>query len=71
VQFACFNDDCPYYQRGWRHMEEHYAAKASYRFRVDPTTGAASPLPVWSPTALRDRILDTRPADQAGDSENA
>jgi hypothetical protein len=68
-QLACFNDDCPYYQRGWRHMEEHYAARASYRYRVDPTSGHASPLAVWSPTALKDRILDTRPVDPTADRE--
>ncbi len=57
-QLACFNDECPYFVRGWEHMKEHYAARASYRHRIDPTTGHASPLAVWSYTALRDRILD-------------
>ena len=57
-QLACFNDECPYFVRGWQHMEEHYAVKASYRYRIDPATGAASPLAVWSSTALKDRILD-------------
>ena len=57
-QLACFNDECPYYQRGWEHMVEHYAVKASYRYRVDPTNGKPSPLAVWSPDALKDRILD-------------
>jgi hypothetical protein len=60
-QLACFNDDCPYYRRGWQHMEANYAVKASYRYRVDPTTGHASPLAVWSPTALTDHILDPEP----------
>jgi hypothetical protein len=58
-QLACFNDECPYYERGWQHMEEHYAVKASYRYRVDPNTGKASPLAVWSPAALKDRVLST------------
>ena len=57
-QLACFNDECPYFVRGWQHMEEHYAVKASYRYRVDPTSGTATPLAVWSATALTDRILD-------------
>lgn len=39
-------------------MEEHYAVKASYRYRVDPANGQPSPLPVWSIDALKDRILD-------------
>ena len=58
AQLACFNDECPYYQRGWKHMEENYAVKASYRYRIDPATGHATPLAVWSPSALTDRILD-------------
>jgi hypothetical protein len=57
-QLACFNDECPYYVRGWEWMESQYAVKASYRFRLDPGTGHASPLAVWSPTAVKDRIID-------------
>jgi hypothetical protein len=61
-QLACFNDDCPYYVRGWQHMEGNYSVKASYRYRVDPTTGASSPLAVWSPDALKNRIMDAEVA---------
>ena len=57
-QLACFNDDCPYYVRGWTWMMEQYRVRASYRYRVDPETGHASPLAVWSETALRDRIIE-------------
>ena len=57
-QWACFNNDCPYYREGWEWMWERYRARASYRYRVlDPATGRASPLAVWSETALFDRIL--------------
>jgi len=62
---ACFNDECPYYIRGWERMQEQFGVKSSYRYRLDPSTGKASPLAVWSPHALRDRILD---ADVSVDS---
>jgi hypothetical protein len=55
---ACFNDDCPYYRNGWEHMEKQYGVKASYRFRIDPASNQASPLPVWSPDAFKSQILD-------------
>jgi hypothetical protein len=55
---ACFNDECSYYRRGWEWMEQRYGVKSSYRFRVDPATGKASPLGVWSPSALRSQILE-------------
>ncbi len=57
-QLACFNDDCAYYVRGWTWMEEQFGVKSSYRHRLDPASGTTSPLPVWSPTAIRDRILE-------------
>jgi hypothetical protein len=55
---ACFNDECSYYREGWDWMMEKYEVKASYRYRVDPDSGKASPIPVWSADALRDRIIE-------------
>lgn len=57
-QLACFNDDCPYFRRGWAWMLDHYGVKSSYRYRLDLATGRAYPLGVWSKDALRDRIID-------------
>lgn len=60
VQWACFNDDCPYYRDGWEWMWSHYRVRSSYRYRlVNQEKNSAQPLPVWSATALRDRIVDT------------
>lgn len=54
---ACFNNDCSYYRRGWEWMLKQYNAKVSYRYRLDPDSGQASPIAVWSETALVDRIV--------------
>jgi hypothetical protein len=55
--FVCFNDQCPYYQRGWQWMKEQYNQQASYRFMIHPSTGAASMIPVWSDSATREMIV--------------
>jgi hypothetical protein len=68
-QLACFNDECPYYANGWQWMMEHYRVRSSYRYRVDPATGHASPLAVWSESALRDRILEAEVATGDGGRE--
>jgi hypothetical protein len=61
---VCFDDACPYYIKGWEWMKEQFHQKTSYRFMISPTTGAASPLPVWSPEAMRDLIVED---DEGGD----
>lgn len=57
-QLVCFNDECPYYVRGWKHMKDNFNQKASYRYRYNPQNDEDGPLPVWSPDALRDGIVE-------------
>ena len=56
--WVCFNDDCEYYRKGWVWMMEQYSQNASYRYMVNPTTGASSQIPVWSDSATREMIVE-------------
>jgi hypothetical protein len=46
--WVCYNNDCPYYVKGWDHMMETMKVKCSYRHRYDPDTNSCGPMPVYS-----------------------
>jgi len=45
-------------------MQGHYNVNASYRYRLDPVSGATGPLPVWSKDALKGSIIEEVADDQ-------
>jgi len=55
--YVCFNDDCPYYVRGWDHIYKSTSRIASYRFMYNPEKDSCAPLPVPSPKALKESII--------------
>ena len=56
--YVCFNDHCPYYVRGWDHMFKSIHRMVSYRLMYNPEKDLCIPIPVPSPKALRESIID-------------
>ena len=56
--WVCFNNECPYYVKGWEWMEESQGIKISYRHRLNPVTGKESPLPAKTDEMHKNRIIE-------------
>jgi SAM-dependent methyltransferase len=56
--YICFNDRCPYYVRGWDHMSRQGNRGVSYRLMYHPEKDVCMPIPVPSPKALRESIIE-------------
>jgi len=56
--YVCFNDHCPYFIEGWKHLWEKQQTRASFRCRFDPDSNKCVPLPVWSSDALKNDIIE-------------
>ena len=56
-QFVCFNDECPYFVKGWNWMRNKFHQNISYRYRLNPQNKECGPLPVWSHDALKNFII--------------
>lgn len=56
--YICFNDTCPYYVNGWDHMNRAGNGDNSYRLMYNPEKDCVMPIPVPSPRALRESILE-------------
>ena len=56
--YICFNDACPYYVRGWDHMSREVQKSVSYRLMYNPERDYCLPIPVPTPFALREGIVE-------------
>ena len=56
--YICFNDECPYYVRGWDVMYRDGNRGVSYRLMYNPEKDRCLPVPVPTPKALQDGIID-------------
>jgi SAM-dependent methyltransferase len=56
--YICFNDACPYFERGWEWMWSKMRRHVSYRHMYNPATHKSGPIPVPTAYALRDGIVE-------------
>jgi SAM-dependent methyltransferase len=56
--YICFNDRCPYFERGWEWMWSKMKRNVSYRHMYNPATRKSGPIPVPTFYALRDGIVE-------------
>lgn len=56
--YICFNDECPYFVRGWDRMHRDTNQTMSYRLMYNPEKDRCMPIPVPTHLALKDGIIE-------------
>jgi len=56
--YICFNDRCTYYVRGWDHLCSEGNRGMSYRLMYNPEKDRCMPIPVPSPRALKEGVVE-------------
>lgn len=56
--YICFNDACPYLERGWQVMQDQGNFGLSYRCMYNPERDTCMPVPVRNLKALRESIVE-------------
>lgn len=56
--YICFNDECTYFVRGWDQMYHETSQSMSYRLMYNPEKDRCMPIPVPTPHALKEGIVD-------------
>jgi hypothetical protein len=46
--WVCFNNNCAFFMKGWKHMMDSYGQLVSYRFMIQPDSGAEGVIPAFS-----------------------
>jgi len=46
--WVCFNNNCGFFMKGWKHMMDNYGQLVSYRFMIQPDNGAVGVIPAFS-----------------------
>ncbi len=58
VLFICLNDICSLFLRGWKHIEDKYGHRASYRYMELPGSKESNVMMVGSIDAFKGSIVD-------------
>jgi hypothetical protein len=64
--WVCYNDGCAFFTKGWKHMMENYGQLTSYRFMIQPDSGATGVIPAFSAQYLQENGKPANPFSEGG-----
>jgi len=67
--YVCFNEECPPYVRGKKHLWEKYGQAASYRYMVYPDTGQEDTIVAANPRFMEARMAALKAQPDEDDKE--